>query len=90
MLVGSKNLIGLKVETMSGKELGHIKDFDININSLIVEKFYVRPEGVVKGLVIGKLVINKNSIISINEEKMIVEDLMEKELVEALPANTFS
>ena len=80
MLISSKNLIGLKVETKSGWQLGHVRDFDVDSETLEIKKLYVRPSGIVKGLVGGDLVISKNSIISINEEKIIVEDLAEGEL----------
>ena len=90
MLINSKNLIRLRVETKSGQELGYVRDFDLNIDNLEVEQFYVRPAGIVKGLVLGDLILNKSSIISINEEKMIVQDLVGKELVRELSVNTLS
>ncbi|MBU1179677.1 PRC-barrel domain-containing protein [Patescibacteria group bacterium] len=80
MLISSKNLIGLKVETKSGQQLGHVRDFDVDSETLEIKKLYVRPSGIVRGLVGGDLIIGKDSIISINEEKIIVEDLEEKEL----------
>ena len=81
MLISSKQLIGIKVETRSGQHLGQVRDFEVDTEALAIQKFYVRPSGIVKGLVGGDLIINKNSILSINEEKIIVEDLTGEELV---------
>ncbi|PIR67030.1 MAG: hypothetical protein COU51_00725 [Parcubacteria group bacterium CG10_big_fil_rev_8_21_14_0_10_36_14] len=81
MILSHKIIIGMSVETKSKQALGHIRDFDLDTDTLELANIYVRPSGIVKGLVVGDLIISKSSIISINEEKIIVDDLTERELV---------
>lgn len=80
MLISLKKIIGLDVETESGKILGQARDLAIDQNLSVIH-VSVKPQGLVKGLVAGDLVIPKNSIISVSSKKIIVEDLMEKNLV---------
>ena len=81
MVISSKKFIGLGVETKSGQILGSITGFDMDIENFRVTRFYVKPSGIVSGLVKKELIIGYELVISITEEKMIVEDLMEKQLV---------
>jgi sporulation protein YlmC with PRC-barrel domain len=92
-MLNSKQFIGLKVETKSGEHLGHIRDFDID-NTLQIQKIYIKPQGIVKGLVENDLVISKDLVLSIDDQKMVVEDLEEKEAIKEMeenkmPANEF-
>lgn len=82
MLIFSKKFIGLKVETKSGQYLGRVRDFEINADNLEIKKIYVRPVGIIKGLVAGDLLINKASIVSIDEKKITVLDLVGEELAQ--------
>ncbi|MBU4421598.1 PRC-barrel domain-containing protein [Candidatus Parcubacteria bacterium] len=82
MILSLKKIIGLKVETKSGRHLGHLRDLDLDTETFEIVKIYVRPSGIVKGLVAGDLIISKSNVISISEEKIIVDDLAEKELTE--------
>jgi sporulation protein YlmC with PRC-barrel domain len=83
MQIAAKKIIGLRVETKSGQYLGRVRDLEIDADTLEIKKFYVRPAGLVKGLTDGDLVVGKNSVVLIDEEKLVVEDLAETELVEA-------
>ena len=78
-LMLAKKFIGLKVETKSGQKLGKVKDFELDEISLDLKKIYVRPNSYVKGFVVGDLIIDKSSIVSVSEEKIVVEDLNERE-----------
>lgn len=82
MQIAAKKIIGLAVETKSGQKLGRVRDFKIASDTLEVKNFFVRPAGLVKGLTVGDLIIGKNSIISVDEEKLIVDDSIEAELVQ--------
>jgi len=80
MLISSKKIIGLKVETKSGYKLGRIKGFDVETETMEIKKIYVRPTNIVKGLIDGDLIISKNLIISVDENRMVVDDLIGREL----------
>ena len=77
MLILSKKIIGLRVETVSGNFLGHIKEFVIDNENIFVTTFYIRPHGIVKGLVGEDLKISKTQVVSLNENKMVVDDSSE-------------
>jgi len=75
MFIPSKKLIGLRVETVSGDFLGHIKEFEVDSENNIAVNFYIRPSGIVKGLVSQELKITKTQIVSLDNIKMVVDDL---------------
>ncbi|MFA5133886.1 MAG: hypothetical protein WC459_03750 [Patescibacteria group bacterium] len=83
MLISSKKLIGLRVETKSGYKLGRVKGFEADTETLEIKKIHVRPNSIVKALIEADLVISKSLVISVDEKKMIVDDLVERELKEA-------
>lgn len=75
MLINAKNnLIGLTVKTKSNQMLGKIVDFEVDSETQTIEKYYVKSQGLVRGLFEDKLIINKRQVISINNELMIVQD----------------
>ena len=74
--ITAKKFIGLKVETRSKQKLGKVRDFEIDTAGLGLKKIYVRPHIYVKGFVAGDLIIDKSSIVSMSEEKIVVEDLI--------------
>jgi len=80
MQIAAKKIIGLAVETKSGRKLGRVRDFDVDVEMLEIKKFYVRPTGLVKRLADGDLIIGKNSVVSLDENRLVVEDLVETEL----------
>ncbi len=82
MMISAKKIVGLRVETKSGRYLGRVRDFEIDVDALEVKNFFVRPAGLVKGLTDGDLIIGKNSVILIDEEKLTVDDLAEAEFVQ--------
>ena len=79
MLLRSKDLINLPVYSESGQRLGKISDFEIESSSQNIIKYYVKPESIIKELVSRELVISAQQVISIDKEKMIVEDTLTKE-----------
>lgn len=86
MPIMMKKFIGLRVETKSGRYLGRVRDAEIDTDNLEIKQIYVRPAGLVKGLSVGDLIVAKSSILSIDDKKIIVLDLAEKELArEAAP-----
>jgi len=75
MIINSKDLIDLPVETKSGIFLGRVFDFEMETDSGIINKFYVKRGNLIEGLLKrDQLIISRNQVISIDKEKMVVED----------------
>ena len=79
MLINQKQLKQVRVETQSGQFLGYITDFELETDTGIIEKYYIKSNNLISGLWGGKLIINKSQIINFDENKMIVEDNVLKE-----------
>lgn len=82
MTLTAKNIIGLRVETRSGDELGVVKNFSVTQGDLKILSFEVKPSGGIKKLVEKSLDISASAVISISKEKIIVEDLATREPAE--------
>lgn len=80
MIISSKKLTGLPVETKSGDKLGRVKDFDLDADTLEIKTVCARPKSIAKELVSGDLIIGRNLIISVDEKRMVVDDLLAREL----------
>lgn len=90
MNLSKKDLIGLPVFTQSNQHLGKISDFEFEAEMQRIIKYHIKSEKLVKELLARELIINAERVISIDKEKMIVEDNVAKEKkqayeVEALP-----
>lgn len=83
MLITAKNLLHLLVFTKSQDYLGKIVDFEVEVDSQLIIKYYVKGSGLMKFLGGSKLelIISHTQVISITAERMIVEDnvIREKE-----------
>ncbi|MFA6410286.1 MAG: PRC-barrel domain-containing protein [Candidatus Buchananbacteria bacterium] len=73
MLISSVDLINLPVFSQSGKHLGKIISFDVDIDLKLIKQFYVKT-GLIKGLWHQQLLISPSQVISISKEKMVVDD----------------
>ncbi len=71
-------LINNKVYTLSGEKLGSVSDFEIDLAIDRLSKIYISGGNIIKNLIRGELIINKDQIIAINEDKIIVEDIILK------------
>jgi len=80
MLISSSDLINLPVYTKSGRHLGRVASFDINIDTNLVAAYYVKT-GLMKGLWLQQLCVSPKQVVSITKDKMIVEDNVAKEKV---------
>jgi len=82
MLVNYKKLIKLPVITQSGESLGSVVDINLNIESHVVND-YIVEHGFLNR---EKYLIKPTQVVSINEDKMVVEDsvmrIVEKENLE--------
>jgi len=80
MIISAKQIIGLRVETKSGQHLGRVRDFNLDADTLEIKTVYARPKNIAKELVSGDLIISRNLIISVDEKRMIVDDLLARGL----------
>ena len=67
------SLVGKKVETKKGSNLGHVGSFTVNTNGFYVQQIIVnRP--FFKSFMDPELVISKNEIVKVTDDKIIVKD----------------
>lgn len=78
MELREKKIIHLPVYTQSGKELGKISGFGIDTETHTIVRYYVKSGRLIEGLFEKELIIAASQVISITNEKMIVEDLILK------------
>ncbi|MDA2922057.1 PRC-barrel domain-containing protein [Patescibacteria group bacterium AH-259-L07] len=69
-----KQLLNLDVYTQNGQYLGKIIDLEIDADTGHIITYIVKSSNVVKNLFQEKLLINSSKVISISNEKMMVED----------------
>ena len=81
MLISSHNLLNLPVYTKSNINLGKVTSFDIDTNTHSITKYHVKSNGLLENIIHNKeLVIDQSQVISVTNEKMAVEDGLEKEI----------
>lgn len=85
MLINHKKLIGLAVETQSHERLGEIAGFVLETEAQTVYQYQVRPTGL-SGIFAKELLVHRQQVISIGQDKMTVDDLVYKELAAAKQA----
>ena len=73
-----KAIINLPVYLKSGGYLGQIVDLNINFESGEIIDYLDKNKKTIRGLFEKCLVINKNQVLSITEDKMTVKDTFEK------------
>ena len=84
MKISSKDLINLPVYTQSEDYLGKIASFEINAETQQIIKYYVKA-GSLTSSFLGEsqqLIVDHKQVLSLNEEKMVVEDLVKQGMVE--------
>lgn len=74
MLINSADLIGLKVETESGKYLGRIQSCDLEVDTQSVRFYYIKPTLLEGGVFTDELKIHGRQVVAITADKMIVVD----------------
>ncbi|MFA5358281.1 MAG: PRC-barrel domain-containing protein [Patescibacteria group bacterium] len=85
MLINAKKIITLPVYTKSGQFLGEVTDIEIDSDGQMVINYFVGSAGVIKKLfVVDSLVVHRSQIVSISNEKIIVEDNVAKKIEETL------
>lgn len=80
MVISSNDIVNVPVFTVSGKHLGRVSSFDLEseAGAMVISRFYVRT-GLIKGLWHEQLIIHYSQVVSLDREKMVVEDAVTKE-----------
>ena len=73
-IINSKKIIGLPVETKSGEQLGKIFDFELEVESQTILKYYIKNSNILKEIFGEELIIHRSQVLSISSKKMIVKD----------------
>ena len=82
MFISSDQLQNLPVVTETGTNLGHVKRWDIDVESHEIARYYVKPSGLVQMLSSEELVITPGQVVGITEEKMTVRDSVAADFAE--------
>ncbi|MBI3957068.1 MAG: PRC-barrel domain-containing protein [Candidatus Kerfeldbacteria bacterium] len=83
MTINAKTLLGMPVETESGKPLGKVHSFEFDPLSHTIIQYEIRPHSLIKGILAENLLIHHNQVIGITKTKMIVDDLVASEAEKA-------
>jgi sporulation protein YlmC with PRC-barrel domain len=67
------SLVGMKVESKKGNNLGKVESYMINPNGFYVEQLVVRRP-LLKSFMDPELIISKNEVVKITDDKIIVKD----------------
>lgn len=67
-------LIGKKVETITGKKVGKVEDYAVNIESMYVQKLYVNQRSI-NAFLKDQLSISRLQIREISRKKIVIEQL---------------
>ncbi|MFH1598188.1 MAG: PRC-barrel domain-containing protein [Patescibacteria group bacterium] len=79
MNLKKNQLLNLPVFTKSGKKLGRIVDFEFNAEMQEIVRYYVKGENIIKELIEKELIIDSGQVVSIDDKKMVVDDLVIKQ-----------
>lgn len=79
MYLNSKAIRNLPVMTKSGSFLGKIKEIEIDAETQNISRYFVVSNQMVKRLANKELIIASAQVLSIDNEKMVVEDNLVKE-----------
>jgi len=78
MKISHQQLINLPVVTQSGHDLGSVKSFNVDIDSQSILEYQIKPSGLVKKLINEDLIISRGQIISITQDKIIIDDNVDR------------
>ena len=76
--IDHQTLLKLPVQTKSGAPLGRVAGFDFDVESQTVLRWHVRPKGLAARVLKKPLLISRDQVVSIDAEKMVVDDGLEK------------
>ena len=81
MTLRKSKLINLPVYTNSGEHLGKVSDFEFDPSSQAIVRYYVRGGTLLREFVRRELIISREQVVMITEEKMVVVDSIVPERV---------
>ncbi len=73
-VVKGKKIIGLPVETESGISIGKIFDFELETASQSILRYYIRDKNILKEFFVPELIVYKEQVVFIDDNKMVIED----------------
>jgi sporulation protein YlmC with PRC-barrel domain len=79
MIQTFKQLKNLPVYSKSNDFLGKIKNIEINCDSHIISRYIIKSSDVVKRISGKEIIISPSQVISLDEQKMVVEDNLLKD-----------
>lgn len=84
MSISSKDLVNLPVYTVSSHYLGRVSSFEIDAESQLVVRYYVRMGSLSARLLkeSRELIVANSQVVSLTEEKMVIDDLVAKDFLE--------
>jgi len=74
MLIKGKKLLNLSVYTQSGYFLGEVDDVEVEIDGQMIINYHVSSARLLKNIWGKSLIIHRSQILSIDSEKIVVED----------------
>lgn len=77
-ILDDKTLLRLPVETKSGARLGRVAGFEFDAAAQAILRYRVRPRGLAAGMLGRPLLVAREQVLSIDAEKMVVDDAVEK------------
>lgn len=75
-MISVKAILGLSVETRSGEKIGSVVGAILDPSSHTIVQYEVRPPFLKEGPFPKTRLINPKQVVSMDEKKMIVEDLV--------------
>jgi len=73
-MISIQKLIGTKIETKLGRDVGRLKDLLIDQDTMQIKSLIVAPASLVKKLIASDLLISATAVISITEKLIIVDE----------------
>ena len=67
-------LSSLFVETQSGKQIGVVVGFDLDIDTQSIMVYHVKPKSVLRGLFNNELIVSRDQVIELTPTRLLVED----------------
>lgn len=79
-VLDDKTLLKLPVYTKSGARLGKVVGFDFDVETHGILRYRVQPKGLAASVLKHPMLISREQVLSIDAEKMTVDDNVEKEM----------
>ena len=76
MIIPWERLKNLPVETESGEQIGRLSGFDLSSDGQDIKNYRVKASGMIKALLNRELLIGREQVVSINDERLIVPDAL--------------